>query len=105
MKKIKVRVSTELEVEFDETSKEFKDLFENFNKYFAECDYEEFAKLICDNAVRLGVDNLEGIGKIKINGEMQTNYSVSPVVNINHPININGDFTMGVCDVDTEIID
>jgi len=41
--KIKVEVSSELIVEFDENSEDFKELYENYKEHFCDCDYNEFA--------------------------------------------------------------
>lgn len=103
MKKIKVIVSTELVVEFDENSKEFQVVFENYNKGYYECNHEQFAEILCDQVARYGAaEDIEGIGSMKINGKPQKNHKTNE--DIDHPINIKGFFNiMGICDFDTEI--
>ncbi|MDR2207156.1 MAG: hypothetical protein LBE36_13490 [Flavobacteriaceae bacterium] len=106
--KIKIEVKSELEIEFDENSTEFKELFENYNKYFIECcDYEEFAEIIASHIARFGIEDLiEGVGFVKRNGKKQKDY-LSPdgvVREYDNPINVIADFTMnGVLDYETYV--
>ncbi|WBS75662.1 hypothetical protein PF438_04040 [Elizabethkingia meningoseptica] len=79
--KVKVTLETTIEVVFDENSKEFKDLFENYNNYFVECDQEDFAQIIAKNVATYGIcDNIEGIGMVKREGKMQRD--------IDHPVSV-----------------
>lgn len=74
MKKFTVTVQADIDIEFDETSEEFKELFENYLKYFnPDCDYELFASSIVQFISRYGVDEfIEGVGYVKHNGNNQT---------------------------------
>ena len=94
--KVTVTVQATIEVEFDENSQEFKDLFENYNNYFAECDKQEFAEIIAKQVATYGIsDDIEGVGLVKRNGKMQRN--------IDHPIDVvvqNGYDINGMIDFD-----
>ena len=74
-------------------------MFENYNEHISECNYEEFAENICDIVARYGVEeNIECVGSVKIND--------TPQGGINHPININGSFSIGgTCDFETEVVE
>ena len=79
--KATVTVQADIEVEFDENSKEFKDLFENYNDFFVECDEQEFAEIIAKQVATYGIcDDIEGIGLVKRNGKPQRD--------INHPVSV-----------------
>ena len=68
--KVTVTVQADIEVEFDENSQEFKELFENYNDYFVECDEQEFAEIIAKQVATYGIcDNIEGVGLVKRNGK------------------------------------
>lgn len=87
--KSKITIESVITVEFDENSKEFKLLFKNYNKFFQECDLEEFSEIIASRLLRDGMNsNIEGIGLIKINGKMQRESYFPPTEEIDHPINI-----------------
>lgn len=91
MKKIKITVSSTVTVEFNEKSEEFKTLFENFNKYYTVCDYKEFAEHLATTMVMHGIEDIDGIGCVKINGKPQKRYAPKKVEEIEHPINVIGD--------------
>jgi len=91
--KVKLEISAEIEVEFDETSEEFKNLFDNYNTFQVECDHFEFAEIIANEIAHGGQsNNIEGIGLIKINGAKQRQSYFPLSEEINHPINIIADF-------------
>ena len=88
--KRKITIQTEIEVSFDENSQEFKDLFENYNNHFHECDLETFSENIALIIAHEGVkQNIEGIGAVLINGKPQKTESGEI---INHFINVEGHF-------------
>jgi len=79
--KVTVTVQADIEVEFDEDSQEFKDLFENYNDYYVECDKQEFAEIIAKQVATYGIcDNIEGVGLVKRNGKQQQD--------IEHPVSV-----------------
>ncbi len=79
--KRKITIEYQIEVEFDENSEAFKNLFENYNEHFRDCDIEEFSEIIAKRILINGFQEpIEGIGLVKVNGEMQNE--------IDHPINV-----------------
>jgi hypothetical protein len=102
--KFKVKMATEITVEFDETSKQFKELFENYNQYVMQCNCWEFAETVASLVARYGIyDQIEGVGYPKNNGEPQTDYTANPVCKIDNPINVEAEFDLNgkVCfDID-----
>lgn len=79
--KVKVTLEAEIIIELDEQHPDFEDLFINFNDYYTECDKEEFAEYIAGVVAMYGLDDdIEGVGRPKINGKMQEG--------IDHPVNI-----------------
>ncbi len=86
---VKVELQTEVEVEFDENSENFKALFEAYKKDISNCDLEGFAEIIASEIVSKGYyETIEGIGSCKIDGD--------PINDVDHPINIktNGNTTL-----------
>ena len=105
MKKIKVSVETEIEIEFDENSLEFKELFEAYKEVIDnDGDYNTMAEHICYNVARLGVDEfIEGIGNTKINGNQQYKIKSGNKEFINHPINMIVSTNCGLVDFETYV--
>lgn len=67
--KINVEIGQKLTIEFDENSKEFQELFENYKKYFSDCCFQDFAEIIARNISKYGADEaIEGIGRVEVNG-------------------------------------
>lgn len=73
MQKFKITVQQEIIVEFDENSKDFKELWEGYTYAIdREADYQSFAENIASQISRYGVnDMIEGVGFVKLNGENQ----------------------------------
>lgn len=71
--KIVVTLEKEITVEFDENSKEFIELWENYRAYFDHtADYESFSENIAHQVARYGVNEfIEGVGFLKHNGKNQ----------------------------------
>ena len=88
---MKMRVSLEADiiVEFDETSEEFKNLFEEYKASIdSSADYESFAENIASLAARYGTDEfVEGVGYPRINGRKQKTYG-KEVVEHDCPVNM-----------------
>lgn len=109
--KIKVTLETELVVEFDENSKDFKELFECYKKAICDSTHEEFAENVCNMIARYGVDEfIEGVGNVRVNGEKQKDYfAKGGVKEIDNPVNVIGEFDLNdKCDFeisDTQILD
>jgi len=103
--KTAIIVKATIIVEFDENSNEFKNLFENYNKFFSECDYDDFSNIIAKSIARDGIyQSIEGIGRVKINGKAQREQYFPPTPEIDHPVNIIADIDMnGDVDFDSEI--
>jgi len=74
MQKFKVTVQQEIIVEFDENSKDFKELWEGYTSAIdSEADYQTFAENIASQISRYGVnDMIEGVGYVKLNGGNQS---------------------------------
>ena len=96
--KLNLVTSAQFEVEFDENSQEFIDLFENYNTYFQDCDEQSFAEIIVKNLAMYGiVDPIEGIGRVNVNRN-----------NGCHPVTVsldNGVFSNGLINLDVTILD
>lgn len=89
--KVTVTVQADIEVEFDENSQEFKELFENYNDYFVECDEQEFAEIIAKQVATYGIcDNIEGVGLVKINGKAQQDVEHPVSVTVESGYDLNG---------------
>ena len=102
--KTKITLQTELTVVFDEKSTEFQELFENFNEYIFKCDYEEFARHIAVMiAMYGGNEQMEGIGRVLLNGKKQKNFFTSE--EYDNPINVIADFNALNDVVEFEIYD
>lgn len=87
--KQQITIESEITVEFDENSEDFKNLFENYNLHFQECDLEEFSEIIATTVLRDGARvSIEGIGLVKINGNMQRESYFPATEEINHPVNV-----------------
>jgi hypothetical protein len=102
--KINIEVSAIVTVEFDENSKEFKELFENYRKhFFNHLDEKDFAEDIARAVAGKGVyGNIEGVGAPLINGIEQV---MSDGTVIYHPINIHCNHRYyGQLDFDSEIL-
>jgi hypothetical protein len=87
--KIKVTVEAEIQVEFDETSEEFKKLFDGYKKVIdGDAGYESFAENIAGMAARYGTDELiEGVGYPRVNGRKHKTY-LPEVEEHDCPVNI-----------------
>ncbi len=74
--KIKVTVEAEIVVEFDETSEEFKALFEGYKESIdSTANYEDFSESIANMVARYGTDEfVEGVGYPKVNGQKHKTY-------------------------------
>lgn len=74
MKKFTVTVEKEFTIEFDETSKEFQELWESYVQNFdKDAEYSDFVETIASHIARYGINEfIEGIGFVKDNGENQT---------------------------------
>ena len=89
--KVKVTVQADIEVEFDENSQEFKDLFENYNDFFVDCDEQEFAEIIAKQVASYGIcDNIEGVGLVKRNGKAQQDVEHPVSVTVESGYDLNG---------------
>jgi hypothetical protein len=73
MTKIRVTVEAEIDIEFDENSEEFKEVWQGYKEAIdRDADYESFAESIASFVSRYGVkDFFEGVGYFKYNGENQ----------------------------------
>ncbi len=74
--KINVSIEAEIEVEFDETSEEFKELFDGYKESIdSDADYTSFAESVANMAARYGTDEfIEGVGYPRVNGEKHKTY-------------------------------
>ena len=78
--KFEIQVSTTVELEFNEHSGEFRQLFEAFNENIFKCTHEEFAAYIAEFIARYGVDEqIEAVGYLQVDGENQ----IVPTVKVN----------------------
>ncbi|MDR2084355.1 MAG: hypothetical protein LBP67_05110 [Bacteroidales bacterium] len=93
--RIKVELTTEVIIEFDENSKEFKELFEVYNQFYGEANYKELAENIALNIGRYGTDeDMEVLGQIKRNGQKQYYFDNGEQIDIDSPINLIADYDM-----------
>lgn len=84
-----ITIESEIRVEFDENSPEFKELFENYNRYFVECDLDEFSEIIALHVLAYGArSTIEGIGLIQVNGIKQRESYFPKTEEIDHPVNV-----------------
>ncbi len=92
--KITVTVEADIEVEFDENSAAFKEMFEGYKELIdPNADYETLTENIISLVARYGLDEfIEGVGYPKSNGEKHRTY-IGGVVEHDCPINI-------ICDTD-----
>lgn len=69
-------MSADIEVSFDETSEEFKKLWENYIKWFDPyATHETFSENIASIVSRYGTNEfIEGVGYVNLNGEPQSFY-------------------------------
>lgn len=73
MKKFRVITTSEIFIDFDEESAEFKELFQLYRDHISEsADYESFVRQIATYIARYGTSDLiEGVGYVLLNGEKQ----------------------------------
>jgi hypothetical protein len=73
MAKFKLTVQAEIEIEFDENSPEFKEMWDGYRTYIdSNADHESLCENIASLISRYGVDEfIEGVGYVKLNGENQ----------------------------------
>lgn len=89
MKRFKINIQTEVEVDFDESSKEFQELFKAYNEVIANVDYEEFALNIVSHISRYGIkDKIEAVGLINVNDEVQWDFVGNDYKSFPSPINV-----------------
>ncbi|MDR1339856.1 MAG: hypothetical protein LBK58_07390 [Prevotellaceae bacterium] len=110
MKKVKVTVSGEMELHYDETSQEFKDAIEGYRTIIDPSgDVEDMLQSIACMIVQFGREELiEGCGYVSINGRKQIDYFHGGKERIWCGVNAVGKFTINDTiefDVDTEEID
>lgn len=87
--KIELKMTATVEVEFDEKSPAFIEMYESYKKYFSNVDYEGFAEQIVSHVCRYGGrDQIEGVGNVAINGEKQTYWKDNQRFELDHPINV-----------------
>lgn len=91
MKKIKVQLEAEIEIEFDENSEEFKTLWESYLEYFdSQADYESFCENIAMQVAKHGTEeHIDGVGYLKVNGENQWIFSRGDYKEVLGLVNIN----------------
>lgn len=76
MKTFNITVQAEIEVQFDENSEEFKELWENYLERFdSDATYETFSENIASIVSRYGPEEfIEGVGYVNLNGKPQKFY-------------------------------
>jgi hypothetical protein len=77
MKKVKVEISAEIELHYDENSQEFKNAFEGYKIIFGETNYiDDMLENITHIIAKHGCEELiEGCGYVSVNGRKQFDYS------------------------------
>lgn len=87
--KVRITLSTEITVQFDEKSQDFKDLLKGYNEAICDADEEDLAKHVAEHICRYGTSEyMEGVGLVKENGEKQTNYQKEGAPEDDCPINV-----------------
>jgi hypothetical protein len=76
MKKVKIEITAEIELHYDENSQEFKDAFEGYKTIIQETDDpNDMLENIAHIIAKYGCDELiEGCGYVSINGKKQVDY-------------------------------